>query len=466
MNNHDDERDGSSSDEDDVLVDESSEDDDNDNDGVKISPKKGRKSKATAGALAPIVVHSSFDAYFTHTAARPQTSNNVFSSIIPPLTAEEYNEAIKGLDDERKQPLKSEIISNPAIRNALFSRLVLQLRANFNIICYGYGSKRQILNQFAVERCAKLGHVVVVNGFHPEFGGVKEVVKAVENNVSAISSLPLPSASTTLDSQIQRIREYFSGDSSTKKKQKPRHLYLIIHNIDSATLRTSKSQSMLSNLAASPGVHIVASIDHINAPLIWSSSQLSSRGSDSATGSSSSSSSSMFSKGFNWLWTDMTTLAPYDFELTFADRTSLSGAHDITSRRHANALANSLTNAAISETAALHVLASVTVKAKALFREMGKKQLAAMVEAGEQGVGAGAATDGNYWHQFAVTYPALLEVAKAGFWAVNDTALRALLGEFKDHNLIVGSQGGSEGELLWIPARRDRLEKILDKLKE
>ena len=165
----------------------------------------------------------------------------------------------------------------------------------------------------------------------------------------------------------------------------------------------------------------------------------------------------------------MTTLAPYDFELTFADRTSLAGAHDITSRRSANALANSLANAAISETAALHVLASVTVKAKSLFREMGKKQLEAMVEAGEQGLGTGAAAaaeDGNYWHRFAITYPALLEVARKGFWATSDTALRALLGEFRDHNLIVGSQGGSEGELLWIPARRDRLEKILEKIKE
>ncbi|KAL0568071.1 Origin recognition complex subunit 2 [Marasmius crinis-equi] len=458
MNNHD-ERDAYSSEEDDVLVDGSDEDEVDDGE-VKRSPKKGRKSKAAPNASTPILVHSSFDAYFIQTAARPQTSNSVFSSIVSPLSAEEYTEAIKSLGEQQKQPLTSEIVSNSSARNALFSRLILQLRAGFNVLCYGCGSKRQLLNQFAVERCSKLGHVTVVNGFHPEFGGVKEVVRIVENNIPEISKLSLPSASTTLDAQIQRIREYFSGDAvslSPRKKQKPRHLYLIIHNIDSSTLRTPKAQTLLSALVSSPGIHIVASVDHINAPLIWSSSQLSSRAPE--TGSSS-----MFSKGLNWLWTDLTTLAPYDFELKFADRTSISGAHDITSRKHANALAASLNNAAISETAALHVLASVTEKARKLFATMCRKQLEVMEGAGDQA--SKARNNDNYWHQFAITYSSLYDAARATFVATSETALRALLAEFRDHNLVVSSQGGSEGELLWIPARKDRLEKILQNIKE
>ena len=44
-------------------------------------------------------------------------------------------------------------------------------------------------------------------------------------------------------------------------------LFVIIHNIDGAMLRGSKVQSVLSHLAQIPAVHIVASIDHINAPL-------------------------------------------------------------------------------------------------------------------------------------------------------------------------------------------------------
>ncbi|KAG7092840.1 hypothetical protein E1B28_009154 [Marasmius oreades] len=457
MNDHD-ERDASSSEDDEVFVTDSTDGDDDDDRKILSSPKRTRKSEAVADAMTPLIVHSSFDAYFTQTAARPQTSNSVFSSIIPPLSAEEYAETLADIDRSIKQPLASEIVSNPSVRNALFSRLVLQLRANFNILCYGYGSKRQLLNQFAAERCAKLGHVVIVNGFNPDFGGVKEVAKIIENNLSGVLSLPLPSGPSSIDSQIQRICQFFNGDSpsATQKNKKRRHLYIVIHNIDSDVLRSAKSQSLLSNLASSPGIHLVASVDHINAPLIWSSSQLASRGSEMD-------STSTFSKGFNWIWADLTTVAPYDFELTFADRTSISGAHDITSRKHANSLATSLTNAAISETAALHVLASVTVKARNLFALMGRRQLELMEAAGQE---SGTTIGDSYWHQFAITYSALFNEARDKFLATNDTQLRALLGEFRDHNLIVGSQGGSAGELLWIPARKDRLEKILERVKD
>jgi len=44
-------------------------------------------------------------------------------------------------------------------------------------------------------------------------------------------------------------------------------LYLIIHNIDGVMLRSNKAQNVLANLASIPNVRIIASIDHINAPL-------------------------------------------------------------------------------------------------------------------------------------------------------------------------------------------------------
>ena len=34
------------------------------------------------------------------------------------------------------------------------------------------------------------------------------------------------------------------------------------------------------------------------------------------------------SRGFSWLWHGLTTLVAYDFELAFADRSSLSGARE------------------------------------------------------------------------------------------------------------------------------------------
>lgn len=44
-------------------------------------------------------------------------------------------------------------------------------------------------------------------------------------------------------------------------------LCLIIHNIDGIMLRSNKAQNILASLAAIPNIHVVASVDHINAPL-------------------------------------------------------------------------------------------------------------------------------------------------------------------------------------------------------
>lgn len=55
-----------------------------------------------------------------------------------------------------------------------------------------------------------------------------------------------------------------------KKKLKSKYstdIFLVIHNIDGVALRGTKQQSLLAQLATLNKVHIIASIDHINAPL-------------------------------------------------------------------------------------------------------------------------------------------------------------------------------------------------------
>ena len=44
-------------------------------------------------------------------------------------------------------------------------------------------------------------------------------------------------------------------------------LFLVVHNIDGVMLRQEKVQSVFSLLSQVRGVHLIASIDHINAPL-------------------------------------------------------------------------------------------------------------------------------------------------------------------------------------------------------
>ncbi len=177
---------------------------------VPVTPKSGkRKARDDEVRGQALIVPTAFDAYFTHTGSRPQTSANVFSSLIPPLSSTEYAEAIAGLPD---QQLKSVLLTDSKARNALFTRIVRELKEGFNVLCYGYGSKRNLLNQFAIERCSKVGHVVVANGFQPNFS-----IKDLLNSIEAIPGvLSIPESSTAIESQARRISAFFSQPSQKR----------------------------------------------------------------------------------------------------------------------------------------------------------------------------------------------------------------------------------------------------------
>ncbi|KAF8976601.1 origin recognition complex, subunit 2 [Cyathus striatus] len=339
-------------------------------------------------------IRTSFDAYITYTAARAQTSTNVFSQLVMPLSAEEYSDAIAGIKD-RRVVLRLRL----NLYDRSFERFMFELDEGFNILCYGFGSKRKLLNDFATEYCSKSGYVVVANGFQPDFS-LKDLLNSIEN-VPGIQDVEI--TSSAVDGQAQRIYEFFA------RPEQKIHLYLIIHNIDAAPLRAAKAKSILSFLALNPRIHIVASRKRPRARV-------------------------------SWLWHDLTTLESYDFELAFTDKASISGAHGGGPRRKADAAAAGA--AAMSETAALHILASVTQKAQKLFSLLG---------------------GGRCWNTgFAAVW---LSYDADNFIATNDTALRSLLGEFRDHGLMVSAQAGSGGgEVLWIPLRKERLVNVLQSL--
>jgi origin recognition complex subunit 2 len=321
--------------------------------------------------------------------------------------------------------------------NVLFPRFLRELEEGFNLLFYGFGSKRDFMNKFAVE-CSRAGHVVVVNGFKRD-SSIKDMLNAIEN-IPVVLSVPI--LSTAAESQARRIYDFFASPSQAE------HLYIVIHNIDSSAFRATKAKSCLSLLALNPRIHLIASVDLINAPLLWSSTELSShkQGFEAQD--------SVPPRGFAWLWHDITTLLPYDVELSYADRSSISGAHGGSIPRRETGILPGQSGTLVTETAALHVLASVTQKAKKLFAWMGTKQIERIEEA-KDAIMADL-------QQFGIGYDLLFNAARDNFIATNDTALRSLLGEFRDHGLVLAAPGSSGiGEVLWIPVRKERLSKIL-----
>ncbi|CCM05786.1 uncharacterized protein FIBRA_08019 [Fibroporia radiculosa] len=446
-----------------------------------------------SGLTAP----TTFDSYFLHASKPSRTSASVFSDLVAPLSPEEYTAALARAE-ARAQRVPSLSLSrtrlweDPAAQRPLFARYAQELDEGFNLLFYGYGSKRCVLNAFARALAAQgkgRHHVVVANAFQPGFA-LKELLSSVEQ-IPALQdaeelgqSAGQGATSTSVDAQTQRVFDYFSRSVEGEEANASR-LFLVIHNIDGPGLRTTKANACLAQLALAPRIHIVASIDHIAAPSRWTLSELFARKAESpyspqhrrtkvrgtAKGKARASDGQpdgtqawadmLPRRGFAWLWHDLTTLAPYDFELARADPGAVSLSSSL--KRTAGAgvgHAGGAGTAIISESAARHVLASVTQKARRLFVLLGSRQLELMAESSGAGGAAQAQTE-------AYDYERLFNAARDEFVATSDTALRALLGEFRDHGVVVSvviSSAGA-GEALWIPMRKDALTKIVGELK-
>lgn len=460
------------------------------------------------GGSSSLATQTSFDAYFLHASRPARTSSNIFSQLVQPLSPDEYAASLsrtfyphpfpplpsstpsssssstpsqsrsrsrsRSRSQTTGQPSGVEGETATADHRAYIPRYLLELAEGFNLLFYGFGSKRRALNDLA-RACASSSsyhaHVLVLNGFLPSFSArdilatlarLPGAPQSVEDVAQFLTAEPPTSPSSPSSSSSSSSSS--SPGPKPLQRQRQRLLVLVVHNIDSPALRSPKVRALLNALISIRGVQIAASVDHINAPMIWTSStELLAR---------------------KWLWHDLTTLAAYDVELAGADPASLRGSASTTA---AGAAAAATTASSMSmgggggggmmmtETAARHVLVAVTQRARTLFMLMGRRQLDALADntgagagGGSGGVGVVEPTTPAGAVEVAVPYDTLFNLARDNFVATNDTALRALLGEFRDHGLVVtvGTGVMGSGEMLWIPLRKERLTKLLDGLAE
>lgn len=475
------------------------------------TPRKGRKKKTYESLLQVpgFVSQTSFDAYFQQISIPARTSNNAFTALLPTLSGDEYWELLDSSLEQQKHAVELSKLMESHVE--LFPRFAMELAAGFNLLFYGYGSKRNALNRFAGECLAKKGDVAVLNGFKPGVG-VKELLDRIDalrgeaedaaaSLIGRTSGQPATSTLSGLDLQAQRIYKHYS-------KTAKRPLYIAVHSIDSPMLRTAKSKAVLSLLASNPRIHLVGSVDHMNAPLIWSQSEAFGRGHN--TGAEDPDPSKPKPKrsrkkskatvdndelnthedptsedriptarGFTWLWHDLTTYEHYDIELRFQGRDLTSPAVLTGSgkSKHAVSVAGGPAGVAgpLTEAGAKQVLSSVTERSRSIFALLAEQQIANIDAEADERIGAAAAkSDGAspakktlnvtaaQMSQYAIPYESLFVMAREKFIATSDQALRGLLQEFRDHGMVVtgvASSGG--GEMIWIPLARNVLERLL-----
>lgn len=274
-----------------------------------------------------------------------------------------------------------------------FYSWLFQLRQGFSLLFYGFGSKRHLLEKFARDTMQD-GGVLSINGLALGLTA-RQVLHKAAGMLKRASMHHFRSMQD--EAVLQEVRADGSG----------RCLYVVLHNIEG--LSEPGSQMLLSELAACPNVHLVASMDNVNTPLLW----------DKQTGAR-----------FNWLWHDVTNYAPY-----------IQEAVQIPSLLVGRSEEKAVSGGAM-------VLRTLVPKAREVFKILARHQL----DAQPDDTGA------------VLSFPALYRECRDRFLVQNEVTLRAHLTEFKDHELVQTRRGADGGDVLLIPMDADALQQLLDEV--
>uniref|UniRef100_UPI00398E4F65 origin recognition complex subunit 2 n=1 Tax=Pristiophorus japonicus TaxID=55135 RepID=UPI00398E4F65 len=347
----------------------------------KTPAKKSRKPAQ------PSLVELYFEA---HSSSKVLTSDRTLQKLQTPKLDQE---TLARLLCDDNLPFVGELRQLNMEHEKLFHKWMLQTQLGFSLVLYGLGSKRELLEEF---RCRMLEGTVhlVVNGFFPSI-----TLKSILNSITEEILQYEGSFRNPVD-QMDFIVEAFKEDSKLD-------LYLLIHSIDGQMLRGDRNQQILSQLTAVPGIHLIASIDHLNAPLMWDQTR---------------------SCLFNWLWYDVTTFKPYTEETSYENSLLV---------RQSEALAlSSLT----------HVLRSLTPNARGIFKLLAQFQL--------------ENKDNSYYP--GLSFQDFYQRCREAFLVNSNLTLRAQLTEFRDHKLIKNKKGTDGVEYLVIPVDMATLSDFLE----
>ncbi|KAJ2615743.1 Origin recognition complex subunit 2 [Coemansia sp. RSA 1365] len=340
-----------------------------------------------------------YERYFQdlHASQGPKTSDNTLSKL--PLQTQAQSQALLS-----KVPIKhkDELALLDQLHRQQFRQWYFELTCGFNIVFYGYGSKRRLINSFATQLADDVA-VVIINGYFPALN----LKHSLEKIVSEI--LNLRDTTGSVADLASLIHGYFSSDACEVES-----MYVVVHNIDGPCLR--KHQAALAVLASSPGVHFLASIDHIEAPLIWDTSTIT---------------------RFNWVWHDLTTFDPYAVETSYENFTTQT--------------------AEIGPRGVLHVLASLTENAKGIFRILAEYQIAESVmdDNTDPQKKSGANTP-------EMPYSSYFTACRDQFLVTSEMSFRSQLTEFRDHKVIQSRHAPDGSEYVFIPLSAAMLGTIIE----
>ncbi|ETV83416.1 hypothetical protein, variant [Aphanomyces astaci] len=146
-----------------------------------------------------------------------------------------------------------------AMYSGRFAQWEHQLIAGFNLLFTGLGSKLQLLQSFACH--LNHMHVLQIHGYLPSVS-IRYVVTTLFANLFNQK----PPANRSVEEQCMECAHLLHTSPPSVS------VCLVIHSIDGISLRGAGTQRALSILAACRFIHVVGSIDHLNAASLWEES--------------------------------------------------------------------------------------------------------------------------------------------------------------------------------------------------
>lgn len=289
-----------------------------------------------------------------------------------------------------------------------YPKWLFELRCGFGLLMYGFGSKKNLLEDFASTTLTDFG-VVVINGYLPSIN-IKQVgVTIAEVLQDQLKSKRRGSTGNKPKHSFgsQSIEDILSFLNGQPPNENDGFVCIVIHNIDGPALRDSESQQYLARIASCTHVRIIASIDHVNAPLLWDKK--------------------MVHTQFNWCWYHVPTFAAYKVEGVFHPLILASGGGGQTRRT------------------AIIVLQSLTPNAQSVFKVLAEHQLANEKEEG-------------------MRINTLYTKCRERFLVSSQVTLNSHLTEFRDHELVKTRRHSDGQDCIYIPMASDALEKLLQEL--
>lgn len=335
--------------------------------------------------------------YFEAHKGALRTSNLTLAdvNIMPPAALQKALENIQdALHQERDNLLKEQ--------HRRFSEYAFMLAAGHALLFYGYGSKKSLLDELARSQNSQYD-IIGLNGYHPSLS-LRTVLTQISNDILQLPAHPKRS-----------VLDYVDAINNGIGKRK---VLLVVHNIDGLPLRSQESQHALAKLSTIENISIIASIDHVNAPLLWDGISYAS---------------------FRWLWVKADTFVSYETETVFSSKPMLRGGGE---RRVEGAIA---------------LLKSLSTKARGVFRALAEAQT------GVENTREDASLKGKS-RVSRLTFNQLFEITKERFLASDFATLRTTLTELQTHDLLESRRGADMEEQIWVPLDASQLKVVLKEI--